>query len=228
MKPFLVIVSSFLLCSCADMYVSKTYVSTGASHSRGAVDGKDFGSTVNGVYVEHCGVGASNPKAIYIRPFCIDTATVRGDVAHSAGEVPIRVALTPIDFAADLKEQLEKLAPARILKDDEQPNTGWLVEGSFDLVDGGSPAGRFFLGHFGAGRSFLALHVKVTDVEAGAVVYEFDVAGGSRLQGKLGTVRASGLGKAVPFDLKNAAERILLTLSVDPFRYGARSDVSLR
>jgi hypothetical protein len=226
MKPLIVIASSFLFCSCADMYVSKTYVAGSASHSRASVDAKDFGSA--GVYMQNCGVGAANPRAIYIRPFCIDTATVRGDFGHSAGEVPIRTALTPVEFAVDLKEQLEKLAPARILKENEQPTVGWLVEGNFDVIDGGSPAGRFFLGHFGVGRSFVALHVKVTDVEAGAVVYEFDVAGGSNLQGKLGTVRASGLGKATPFDLKNASERILLTLSVDPFRYGARSDVSLR
>jgi hypothetical protein len=226
MKSFIAIASSFLLCSCADMYVSKSSVSSSSSHT--SVDGKDFGSHVSGVYMEHCGVGAANPRAIYIRPFCIDSAVVRGDVAHSDGEIPIRTALMPHEFAADLKEQLEKLAPARILKENEHPTTGWLVDGSFQVVDGGSPVGRFFLGNFGVGRSFLVLNVKVADVETGRIVYDFDVAGGSRLQGKLGTVRASGLGRATPFDFQNAAERILLTLSVDPFRYGARSDVSLR
>ena len=54
------------------------------------------------------------------------------------------------------------------------------------------------------------------------------MAGGSRLQGKLGTLRASGLGKATPFDLRNAAERIMLVVSPDPFRFGARSSVTLR
>ena len=102
------------------------------------------------------------------------------------------------------------------------------MEGQFDLVDGGDPVGRFFLGPFEVGRSFLALHVKVTDVRKHRVIYEFDMAGGSRGQGRLGTVRASGLGKATPFDLRNAAERILLVLSPDPFRFGARSSVSLR
>ena len=142
--------------------------------------------------------------------------------------MPIRKALTPVEFATDLKEQLEKIAPARILEENQTPHVGWLVEGQFDVVDGGSQLGRFFFGNFGAGQSFLALHVRVTDVERGLVVYEFDVAGGSKLQGKLGTLRASGLGRATPFDLKNAAERIYLALSEDPFRYGARADVTLR
>ncbi|HEX8678801.1 MAG TPA: hypothetical protein VF683_02485, partial [Chthoniobacterales bacterium] len=58
--------------------------------------------------------------------------------------------------------------------------------------------------------------------------YEFDVSGGSRLQGKAGTIRASGLGKATPFDLVNAAERIYLALEPNAFRYGARGDIALR
>lgn len=208
------------------MVVTKTY--TSASASRTEVDGKDFGSKETVRYETNCGVGAANPAAIYIRPFCIDRAIFTGDETVSDGEMPIRKALTPIQFAGDLKEELSKLAPTRILADDEVPKVGWLVEGQFDLVDGGDPVGRFFLGQFGAGRSFLALHVKVTDVEKHRVVYEFDMAGGSRGQGKLGSIRASGLGKATPFDLRNAAERILLVLSPDPFRFGARSTVSLR
>jgi hypothetical protein len=47
--------------------------------------------------------------------------------------------------------------------------------------------------------------------------------GGSREQGKLGTLRASGLGKATHFDLRNAAERIYLVLSTNPERYAAHS-----
>jgi hypothetical protein len=176
----------------------------------------------------NCGVGAANPRAIYIRPFCIDTAVFEGDEAASDGEMPIRKALTPIEFSEDLKEELERIAPARILKDSESPRLGWLVEGRFDRVDGGSPLARFFFGNFGAGRSFLALHVRVTDVDRGCVVYEFDMAGGSRHQGKLGTIRASGLGKATHFDLRNAAERIYITLSTNPYRYAARSQVTLQ
>jgi len=172
--------------------------------------------------VTNCGVGASNPTAIYIRPFCIDTAVFEGDEAASAGEMPIRKALTPVEFAEDLKEELERIAPARILKDHERPRVGWLVDGYFTAVNGGSPQARFF-GPLGAGGSFLALHVRVTDVERGTVVYEFDMAGGSRHQGKFGTLRASGLGKATHFDLRNAAERVYWTLSTNPSRYAART-----
>jgi hypothetical protein len=228
MKSLTVIASSLLLCSCADMVVTKTYVPNSATVARAGVDAKDFGSSETVRYETNCGVGEANPSAIYIRPFCIDTAAFRNDEAASDAEMPIRKALTPVAFAEDLKEELSKLAPARILKDDEAPKVGWLVEGRFDLVDGGSPAGRFFFGPFGAGASMLALHVKVTDVEKHRVIYEFDMAGGSNGQGKLGTVRASGMGKATPFDMRNAAERILLVLSPDAFRFGARSSVSLR
>jgi len=221
MKSLIALTTSLLLCSCADMYVTKSQV-TGLGGG-GAVDAKDVGS----VHMVSCGVGAAHPRAIYIRPFCIDTATFVGDVAHSDGEMPIRKALTPVAFATDLKEQLEKIAPTRVLEEGESPRVGWLVEGQFDVVDGGSELGRFFLGHFGVGKSFMALHVRVTDVQRGLVVYEFDVAGGSNEQGRSGTVRASGLGIATHFDLRNAAERIYLTLSEDPFRYGARADVVL-
>ena len=207
------------------MYVTKSQV--GGSGAAVPTDTKDFGSHVR-MITANCGVGAYGPRAIYIRPFCIDSAVFQGYEAHSDGEMPIRKALTPIEFAGDLKEQLEKLAPARVLKDNETPRTGWLVEGEFTLVDGGSPAGRFFLGTFGVGASRLAMHVRVTDVDKGIVVYEFDMAGGSNLQGHHGTVRASGLGKATPFDLVNAAERIYLVLSPNAFRYGTRANIALQ
>ncbi|CAN5760499.1 hypothetical protein BH20VER1_BH20VER1_04320 [soil metagenome] len=229
MKSFLAILSSsFLLCSCADMYVTSSSVGSGGTSSYGAIDPKGFGS-VEGVRMvtNNCGVGAANPKAIYIRPFCIDNASFAGHQTDSEGEMPIRKALTPVSFAGTLKEHLSKLAPARVLQDDEIPRTGWLVEGEFTMVDGGSPAGRFFLGNFGVGRSFLAMKVRITDIDRGIVVYEFDVAGGSRLQGRHGTIRASGLGKATPFDLVNAAERIYLTLEPNAHRYGTRSSVAL-
>jgi hypothetical protein len=225
MKPLLALLSSILLCSCADMYVTRTQVAGGSTRMT-AADAKDS----KGVYMttNNCGVGAYNPKAIYIRPFCIDGAVFTGDQTNSDGEMPIRKALTPVEFAGDLKEQLEKIAPARILKDYETPRTGWLVEGEFTLVDGGSAAGRaLFFGHLGVGQSHLALHVRVTDVDRGIVVYEFDMAGGSELQGRGGTVRASGLGYARPFDLVNAAERIYVVLSPNPFRYGTRADLAL-
>jgi hypothetical protein len=227
MKSFIVIVSSVFLCSCANMLVTKTEVSTAGGGVSSPTDGKDFSKS--GVYmITNCGVGAYDPRAIYIRPFCIDNAVFQGDQADSDGEMPIRKALAPVELAQDMKEELERIAPARILKDNEVPRVGWLIEGNFTAVDGGSPLGRFFFGNFGAGRSFLALHVKITDVERHTVVYEFDMAGGSGYQGKLGTLRASGLGKATHFDLRNAAERMYLTLSTNPGRYAARSGPALQ
>jgi len=210
------------------MYVTKTQVAGGSTRTTASADAKDYSKS--GIYMTtNCGVGAYGPKAIYIRPFCIDTAIFTGDQTNSDGEMPIRKALTPVEFAGDLKEQLEKIAPARILRDNETPRTGWLVEGEFTLVDGGSRAGRaLFFGHLGLGQSHLALHVRVTDVDRGVVVYEFDMAGGSNLQGRGGTLRASGLGYARPFDLVNAAERIYLVLSPNAFRYGTRADIALQ
>ena len=229
MKPLLAILSSsLLLCSCADMYVTNTHSVSGSGAASAAyVDSK---GSVEGVRMvtNNCGVGAANPRAIYIRPFCVDQVTVQGDFAHSDGAVPIRKALTPHHFASLLKQQMGKLAPTRILEADEAPRTGWLVEGDFTIIDGGSPAGRFFFGSAGVGRSYLAMRVRITDVDRGMVVYEFDVAGGSNLQGRHGTIRASGLGKATPFDLVNAAERIYLTLDPNPHRYGERGDIALR
>jgi len=227
MKSLIAIASSVLLCSCADMYVTKTDVATPGGGSATAIDAKDFYGSKGVHMITNCGVGASNPRAIYIRPFCIDTAVFRGDEALSDGEMPIRKAIAPVEFANDLKEQLEKIAPARILKDTETPRTGWLVEGNFNLVDGGNPYARFFAGTFGAGQSELVLHVRIMDVDRRTVVYEFDMAGGSRFQGRHGTVRASGLGRATHFDLVNAAERIYLTLSANPYRYGERANISL-
>jgi hypothetical protein len=225
MKSLIILVSSFLLCSCGNMVVTKTDVATPSGGSAPPIDAKDFGSKA--VYMTTCGVGASNPRAIYVRPFCIDNSVFQGDIGASEGEMPIRKALSPVELAEDMKEELERIAPVRILKDNESPRVGWLIEGNFTAVDGGSPVGRFFFGNLGAGRSFLALHVKVIDVERHTVVYEFDMAGGSGDQGKLGTLRASGLGKATHFDLRNAAERIYLTLSTNPGHYAMRSSPAL-
>ena len=212
MKSLIAIASSLLLCSCADMVVTKTYVPNSGAGA-GPVDAKDFGSQYVR-YSTNCGVGAAHPSAIYIRPFCIDTAAFRNDEAASDAEMPIRRALTPVAFAQDLKEELSKMAPARILKDDEAPKVGWLIEGRFDNVN--------------SSVSSLAMHVKVTDVEKHRVIYEFDMAGGNNGQGAFGTIRGSGGRFATPFDLRNAAERILLVLSPDAFRFGARSTVVLQ
>ena len=93
MKLFLALLSSILLCSCADMYVVKSTVAGGSRTTTS--DAKDS----KGVYMTtNCGVGAYAPKAIYIRPFCIDTAVFTGDQTNSDGEMPIRKALTPVEF----------------------------------------------------------------------------------------------------------------------------------
>ena len=78
MKPFIVIISSILLCSCADMYVTKTDVATPGGRAAGPIDTKDFGSKGIHMVTMNCGVGEYNPSAIYIRPFFIDTAVFQG------------------------------------------------------------------------------------------------------------------------------------------------------
>lgn len=209
MKSFTVIASCLLLCSCADMVVTNSTVSNSSAGM--AMDAKDIGSVH---YEANCGIGAAHPSAIYIRPFCIDSAVFRDDEAASDGEMPIRKALTPHAFAADLKEEMSKLAPAIVIASDEVPKVGWLIEGRINHVD--------------SSVSFLSMHVRVTDVVQHRVIYEFDLAGGNHGQGFVGSVRAGGLHYATPFDLRNAAERIYLVLTTDPYRYGARSSLTLR
>ena len=77
MKSFSVIASCLLLCSCADMVVTRT-LHFRTRRSRTEVDAKDFGSKESVRYATNCGVGAANPSAIYIRPFCIDGAVFAG------------------------------------------------------------------------------------------------------------------------------------------------------
>jgi hypothetical protein len=196
--------------------------------------------------------GAANPSAIYIRPFDVSDCTFVGR-HHSPGELPIRKSLAPVEFTEALKEQLELLAPALVLKDGDMPVSGWLVEGSLDLVDAGHPATRAEpIGDlFKDGASHIMIHVRVIDLDAhrsvtvdakdatgaqtqavklhkGAIVYEFDVAGGSHCTGKLGSVTAPGIGYAPPFDYRNAAERIYEALCPDEFRYGLRDSPTIR
>ena len=178
-----------------------------------------------------------HPKAIYIRPFAV--GEFRGD-HHGEGQQAIRQGQAPMMFAEILREELQKIAPTHILADDEFPKEGWLVEGELQVVDAGSPYLRALpvAGKLGAGRSGILTHVQVSDVEGDAssdgkggsrnTIYEFDVAGGSRLTGRHGRVMAPGLGYSVPFDYRNTAERIYQTLTPDFARYGARSSVSLR
>ncbi len=193
--------------------------------------------------------GAVDPKAIYIRPFDVSHAFYRD--RDNPNHQVIRKSQAPIKFAKILQEELSKIAPTAILKDDEYPTTGWLVEGEFQVVSGGSVEPRFALfGSFGHGRSYMKLHVRVTEigtrgvhardgkrgvdlyspipVRGGRIIYAFDVEGGSRATGRHGSVNAAGLGRPIPFDFRNAAERIMLALSPDAFRYGYRSSPDAR
>jgi len=186
--------------------------------------------------------GATNPKAIYIRPFDVTYTDYVGHHDGGLGERPIRRSLAPAEFATDLRNELCKIAPALVLKDDEVAHTGWLVTGDFVLVDAGNPWERGLVG-FNAGQSKIKIHVRVIDLEKknargdskeadaskelakgrGNIIYEFDVAGGSRFSASAGSIYAPGLGYSVPFDFKNAAEKIMLALSPDPYRTGEHS-----
>jgi hypothetical protein len=187
--------------------------------------------------------GATDPKAIYIRTYA-DEAQFRGRHGHD-GETAIRHSLAPAEFSKALKQELEKMAPARVLAEGETPTTGWLVESNLEVVDAGTPFWRAVNGPLGLGfgSSKLRVHVRVIDAEtrrrgaddkdsskgaAGNVLYEFDLAGGSRGQGGSGSTYAPGLGYATPFDYKNAAERVYMTLSVDRGRTGGRTTASVR
>ena len=99
------------------------------------------------VRVTHTDVatGASNPCAIYIRPFDVSDCVFTGR-HHSAGELPIRKSLAPAEFSEILKEEMEKMAPAMVLKAGDVPDRGWLVEGSIDVVDAGHPGIRAEIG----------------------------------------------------------------------------------
>lgn len=211
--------AALLLTSCAGVKVGHTEIATGATH----------------------------PRAIYIRPFDVTTTVFKGRHSNT-GEREIRRSLAPRMFADILKEELEKLAPAKVLEDDEAAPGGWLVEGQFEIVHAGSPLVRGIVGHTGLGRSTVLLHVRVTEVgrhvhrvsknetstltsvstDSGRVIYEFDLRGGSGATGRLGSLTAPGLGYATPFDFRNAAERIRMALSTDPHRYGLRTSPTIR
>lgn len=190
--------------------------------------------------------GASDPKAIYIRPFTVDSSRYHAG-SNPNGEVG--KSLAPLKFAQILQEELGKIAPSMVLKDDEHPTIGWLVEGELECIDSGSRTTRLIplFGTLGKlGTSTMVMHVRVTEMRPearalttdakegvsvasgvnrveGRVVYEFDVAGGSNHTGRFGSVDAPASGDSVSFDFHNAAERIMIALSPDPFRYGVRS-----
>ena len=190
--------------------------------------------------------GATNPEAIYIRAFDVSDTVVKGN-HRGPGEEPIRRSLAPAEWSLALKHELEKIAPTIILNDDERPPTGWVVDGTLDVLDAGQPWKR----HVGEiikpasiSHSQVMIHVRVRDVKGkhvarddkdggkggrrGDTLYEFDLNGGSRMSGGVGSLHAPGLGYAVPFDFKNAAERVLVALTPDTFGYGERTSPGIR
>ena len=214
MKNTLILLTAVCaLTGCAGVHVSKTDIAT----------------------------GATNPKAIYIRTSA-DEAQFLGHQG-GPGEKPIRHSLAPAAYSKALKEELEKMAPAMVLADNERPVTGWLVESNLELVDAGNPNARRLLLP-GAGASRVKIHVRVIDVSGrhggadvndmgkgrgrGNVLYEFDLDGGSNLTGPIGSIYAPGWGYAPTFDYKNAAERVYMALSVDPHHYGVRNSPTIR
>lgn len=129
---------ALLLTSCADVRITHTDVAT----------------------------GATNPSAIYIKPFDVSHCTFIGKQT-SKGELPIKKSLAPAVFSEDLKEELEKIAPTMVLKPGDYPANGWLVEGSLDLVDAGEPGerGEPFAGSDAYGASHIMIHVRVIDLD---------------------------------------------------------------
>src|SRR5690606_30991461 len=116
------------------------------------------------------------------------------------------------------------------------PQVGWLVEGGLELVDAGSP-------------SKVIIHVCITDLgdqrrvdggkegvsassaaygRHGRIIYACDVSASSRGTGAFGSITAPGTGNPVPFDFRNAAERIYHVLTPDAFRYGFRNSPTQR
>jgi hypothetical protein len=253
---------ALLLTSCADVRITHTDVATGATH----------------------------PSAIYIKPFDVSDCTFIGK-STSVGEAPIKKSLAPAVFSEDLKEQLEQIAPAMVLKAGDYPSNGWLVEGSLDLVDAGHPGerGAPVAGFFHYGASHIMIHVRVIDLDLartrsmdakdsgatiavtttgapdaspapvttgttdttavasttgapaapaavthtfikkkGVVIYEFDMAGGSKGTGHFGSTTAPGLGYAPMFDYRNAAERVYEALEPDEFKFGVRDSPAMR
>ena len=95
MKSLLVIASSLLLCSCADMVVTKTYTSSTGSRRRSTRRISMPKTRVR--YPDQLrGRGERIRPRFTSGRFCIDSAIFRGDEAASEGEMPIRKALTPV------------------------------------------------------------------------------------------------------------------------------------
>jgi len=163
----------------------------------------------------------SPPKAIYIRQFCV--APCGFDRCTPSGNAPIRAALAPREFAEDLQWELSKIAPARVLECGESAPLGWLVEGEFERIESGySPGWWTPLGPSVSRPSLLQLHVRVKDARTCRVLYDFNMEADSKGD-VMGRDCKPGTGYPLPFDFRNTAELIGLTLTADPFQYGVRT-----
>ena len=94
-----------------------------------------------GAKIAHTDVatGAYNPKAIYIRSYIAENAPFRGHHGDSVGEHKIRKSLAPAAFSKALKEEMEKIAPAMVLTNNDEPaDVGWLVESEIEYASAGS------------------------------------------------------------------------------------------
>lgn len=163
--------------------------------------------------------GAVNPKAIYIRPFRVCAF----DHCSPSGDRELRASLAPVEFANDLQEELAKIAPSRVLEPGEAAPVGWLVDGEFESVESGySREGCWPWNAPLLRPSCVKLHVCIREANRpGAVLYAFNVTAKTKANA-WGGVTKPGMGYPLPFDFRNTAEQIALSLTPDPFRYGVR------
>ncbi len=168
----------------------------------------------------------ASPRAIYIRPFRLGPF----DACCPSGDRLLRASLAPTEFANDLQEELAKIAPARVLQCDEAAPCGWLVDGEFETIQSGYPPVRWWPCNSPSpwGQpSFVKMHIRITDVRCGTLLYAFDVVAHS--DGSLqGSATRPGMGYPLPFDFRNAAEQVAIAITPDPFRYGARNSPAIR
>ena len=100
---------------------------------------------------------------------------------------------------------------------------GWLVEGEFERIESGYAPGWWNpLGNPVTRPSLLQLHVRVKDARTCQVLYDFNMEADSKGQA-FGRDCKPGTGYPLPFDFRNTAELIGLTLTADPFQYGVRT-----
>ena len=55
----------------------------------------------------------------------------------------MRASLTGTEFANNLQEELAKIAPSRVLRQNEAAPCGWLIHGEFEAVESGYPPVRW-------------------------------------------------------------------------------------